>query len=71
MTTYRIEFLNGSSVIISSYTEAITAINNSINKDGDIALKVIEYNNDVPVVSYKPKYTASLEWTKIFNPSEI
>lgn len=66
MSYYIIEFLNGDTTTAFTYSECIQYINDSINRLGEIAIKVTELDNeDRPKIIYKPKYSAIMEWTKI------
>jgi hypothetical protein len=69
MTTYFEIYFNEKTVskICNTMSEAIIFIENSINEDRRIPLKIMEKDKktDRTVVVYKTSFSAKLEWTTI------
>lgn len=69
MTTYFEIYFNNKAVskICNTMSEAIIFIENSINEDRRIPLKILEKDKktDRTVVVYKVSFSAKLEWTTI------
>lgn len=50
------------------YSDAVRGLGDVVNKLGDTAYRIVEYNSDgVPRVEYKPHYIPSMRWTTIYD----